>query len=111
MITCICLRRQEYMRQHSGVDPCNTKQDTHKRGLCFPSLGPTEKSYKASVPLSLEESLKVSITYAYIRRLLRVPWTARRSNPHSKGDQSWVYFERNDAKAETPVLWPPHAKS
>ena len=30
---------------------------------------------------------------------------------HSKGDQSWVFFRRNDAKAETPILWPPHAKS
>ena len=30
---------------------------------------------------------------------------------HSKGDQSWVFFGRNDAKAETPVLWPLHAKS
>ena len=30
---------------------------------------------------------------------------------HSKGDQSWVFFGRNDAKAETPVLWPRHAKS
>jgi len=29
---------------------------------------------------------------------------------HSK-DQSWVFFGRTDAKAETPVLWPPHAKS
>ena len=28
-----------------------------------------------------------------------------------KGDQAWVFFGRNDAKAETPVLWPPHAKS
>ena len=28
-----------------------------------------------------------------------------------KGDQPWVFFGRNDAKAETPVLWPPHAKS
>ena len=26
------------------------------------------------------------------------------------GDQPWVFFGRNDAKAETPVLWPPHAK-
>ena len=26
---------------------------------------------------------------------------------HSKGDQSWVFFGRNDAKAETPLLWPP----
>ena len=47
------------------------------------------------------------------RRLLRVPWTARRSiQPvHSKGDQSWVFFGRTDAKAETPVLWPLHVKS
>ena len=47
------------------------------------------------------------------RRLLRVPWTARRSSQPflSKGDQSWVFFGRNDAKAETPVLWSPHAKS
>ena len=30
---------------------------------------------------------------------------------HSKGDQSWVFFGRNDAKAETPVFWPPHVKS
>ena len=30
---------------------------------------------------------------------------------HSKGDQPWVFFGRNDAKADTPVLWPPHAKS
>ena len=46
------------------------------------------------------------------RRLLRVPWTARRPNQsiYSKGDQSWVFSGRNDAKAETPVLWPPHAK-
>ena len=30
---------------------------------------------------------------------------------HSKGDQPWVFFERNDTKAEAPVLWPPHVKS
>ena len=30
---------------------------------------------------------------------------------HSEGDQSWDLFGRNDAKAETPVFWPPHAKS
>ena len=46
------------------------------------------------------------------RGLLRVPWTARRSKPvHSEGDQPWVFLGRNDANAETPVLWPPHAKS
>ena len=30
---------------------------------------------------------------------------------HSEGDQPWVFFGRNDARAETPVLWPPHAKN
>ena len=35
----------------------------------------------------------------------KIPWTARRSN------QSWVFFGRTDAKAETPIFWPRHAKS
>ena len=30
---------------------------------------------------------------------------------HSEGDQPWDFFGGNDAKVETPVLWPPHAKS
>ena len=42
------------------------------------------------------------------KRLLRVPWTVRRAN---QGDQSWVFFGRNDAKAETPILWLSDAKS
>ena len=47
------------------------------------------------------------------RRLLRAPWTARRSNQsiHPKGDQSWVSIGRTDVKSETPILWPPDAKS
>ena len=30
---------------------------------------------------------------------------------HPKGDQPWVFFGGNDAKAETPILWPPDVKS
>ena len=47
------------------------------------------------------------------RRLLRVPWTdCKEIQPvHSKGDQSWVFFGRNDVKADTPILWPPHVNS
>ena len=30
---------------------------------------------------------------------------------HSKGDQFWVFIGKTEAKAETPILWPPHAKS
>ena len=46
------------------------------------------------------------------RRLFRVPLDFEEIQPvHSEGDQPWDFFGRNDAKAETPVLWPPHAKS
>ena len=46
------------------------------------------------------------------RRLLRVRWIARRSNQSIlKGDQSWVFIERTDVEAETPVLWPPNVES
>ena len=42
-------------------------------------------------------------------RLLRV---CKEIQPvHSKGDQPWDFFERNDAKAEAPVLWTPQVKS
>ena len=42
------------------------------------------------------------------RRLLRF---CKEIQPvHSKGDQSLVFFGKTDAKAETPVLWPPHAE-
>ena len=30
---------------------------------------------------------------------------------HPKGDQYWVFIGRTDVEAETPILWPPHAKS
>ena len=47
-----------------------------------------------------------------LEKTLQSPLDCKEIQPvHSKGDQSWVFFGRNDAKAETPVLWPPHAKS
>ena len=38
-------------------------------------------------------------------------WCKEIQPVHSEGDQPWDFFGRNDAKTETPVLWPPHAKS
>ena len=50
-------------------------------------------------PVALEETLESLLDCKEIQPV------------HSKGDQSWVFFGRNDAKAETPVLWLPHVKS
>ena len=44
-----------------------------------------------------------------LEKTLESPLNCREIQPvHSKGDQPWVFFGRTDAKAETPVLWPPH---
>ena len=41
-----------------------------------------------------------------------IPLDCKEIQPvHPKGDQSWVFIGRTDAEAETPVLWPPDAKS
>ena len=47
-----------------------------------------------------------------LEKILESPLDCKGIQPvHSEGDQSSVFFGRNDAKAETLVLWPPHAKS
>ena len=46
-----------------------------------------------------------------LEKTLESPLDHKEIQPvHSKGDQSWVFFGRSDAKAETPVLWPPLEK-
>ena len=47
-----------------------------------------------------------------LEKTLENPLDCKEIQPvHSEGDQPWDFFGRNDAKAETPVLWPPHVKS
>ena len=47
-----------------------------------------------------------------LEKTLESPLDCKELQPvHSKGGQPRVFFGRNDAKAESPVLWPPHAKS
>ena len=47
-----------------------------------------------------------------LEKTLESPLDCKEIQPvHFKGDQPWDFFGRNDAKVETPVLWPPHTKS
>ena len=47
-----------------------------------------------------------------LEKTLESPLDCKEIQPvHSEGDQAWDFFGRNDAKAEIPVLWPPHVKS
>ena len=47
-----------------------------------------------------------------LEKTLESPLDCKEVQPvHPKGDQSWVFFGTTDAEAETPILWPPHAKT
>ena len=59
----------------------------------------TVKKAKHSCTVVLDKTLESSLGCKEIQSV------------HSKGDQSWVFFGRTDAKAATPILWPPYAKS
>ena len=58
------------------------------------------------------ERRRIDAFELWCRRRLESPLDCKEIQPvHSEGDQPWNFFGRNDAKAETSVLWPPHVKS
>ena len=65
--------------------------------------------------LDCEESLALNNCCFWIvvlEKTFENPLDCKKIQPvHSEGDQSWVFFARTDAKAETPILWPPLVKS
>ena len=65
--------------------------------------------------LDCEESWAPKICFFWtvvLEKILESPLDCKEIQPvHSKGDQSWVFFGWSDAKAETPILWPPYVKS
>ena len=87
----------------------------------FTNKGPSSQGYGFSSShvwmweLDCEESWALKnwcFWTVVLEKTLVSPLDCREIQPvHSKRDQSWVFFGRNDAKAETPVLWPPRAKS
>ena len=51
-------------------------------------------------------------TFEVLEKTLESPLDCKEIQPvHPKGGQSWVFIGRTDVEAETPRLWPPHAKS
>ena len=58
------------------------------------------------------EHRRIDAVEQWCWRKLLSPLDCKEIQPiHPKGDQSWVFIERTDVEAETPILWPSHAKS
>ena len=87
----------------------------------FANKGPSSQSYGFSSShvwmseLDSEESwvLKNWCFWTMVlEKTLESPLDCKEIQPvHPKGNQSWVFIGRTDVEAETPILWPPHAKS
>ena len=97
------------------------RQHIQKQGHYFASKGPSSQGYGFSSghvwmwELDCEESW-VPKNWCFwtvvLEKTPESPLDCKEIQPvHSEGDQSWVFFGRNVAKAESPVLWPPHVKS
>ena len=55
---------------------------------------------------------KLMLLTMVLEKTLESPLDCKEIQPvHSEGDRSWVFIGRTDAKAETPILWPPHVRS
>ena len=89
----------------------------------FASKGPSSHSHSLAMvfPVVMYGCESWTVKKAERRRIdafelwwktLESPLDCKEIQPvHSEGDEPWMFFGRNDAKAETPVLWPPHAKT
>ena len=87
----------------------------------FASKGPSSQGYGFSCghvwmwELDYEESWAPKnwcFWTVVLEKTLESPLDCKEIQPaHCKGNQSWVFIGRTDAEAETPILWPPHAKS
>ena len=64
---------------------------------------------------SVVMNIGIPVSLSILLPLMRMPSSGIAGSygqpVHSEGDQPWDFFGRNDAKGETSVLWPPHAKS
>ena len=58
------------------------------------------------------EHRRIDALTVVLEKTLESPLDCKEIQPvHLKGDQSWVFVGRTDVEAETPILWPPDAKS
>ena len=98
-----------------------TRQHIQKQRHCFVNTGPSSQGYGFSSShvwmweLDCEESWAPKnwcLWTVLLEKTPESPLDCKESQPvHSEGDQPWDFFGRNNAKAEAPVLWPPHVKS
>ena len=97
------------------------RQHIKKQRHYFANKGPSSQRYGFSNghvwmwELDYKESWAPKKRFFWtmvLEKTLESPLDCKEIQPvHPKGDQSWVFIGRTDVEAETPIIWPPHAKS
>ena len=97
------------------------RQCIKKQRHYFADKGPYSQSYGFSsshvwmLRLDPKEGLVLKnwcFQIVVLEKILERPLDSKEIKPaNRKGNQSWIFFERTDAEAETPILWPPDEKS
>ena len=118
MVTAAMKLKDTYSWEESYDQP---RQHIQKQRYYFVELSPSSQGYGFSSShvwmweLDCEESWAPKnwcFWTVVLEKTLESPLDYKEIQPvHPKGDQSWVFIRRTNAKAETPILWPPHAKS
>ena len=96
------------------------RQHIKKQRHYFANKGPSSQSYGFSSghiwmwELDYKEGWVPKNWYFWtvvLEKTLESPLDCKEIQPvHHKGNQSWIFTGKTDAEAETPILWPPHAK-
>ena len=99
----------------------HTKQQIKKQGHYLATIGPYIRAIVFPVVMYGCESWAIkkaerrridAFGTVVLEKTLESPLDCKEIQPvHPKGDQSWLFTGRTDPEAETPVLWPPDAKS
>ena len=105
-----------------GRKVMNNLDSILKNRHCFAKKGPSSQSYGFSSQgygygyerwtIKKAEHQRIDTFELWCWRRLESPLDCKEIQPvHPKGDQSWVFIERTDVEAETPILWPPASKT
>ena len=99
------LEQRAWVTVAQGLSSCNSQALEHR----FNSCG-TQAWLLWACGIFPDQEL--SPWTVVLEKTLESPLHCKEIQPvHPKGDQSWVFIGRSDVEAETPVLWPPDAKS
>ena len=97
------------------------RRHIQKQRLLYQHKGPPSQSYGFPIVMygceswiirKVEHQRTDVFELEVLEKTLESPLDSKEIQPvHPKGDQSWVFTGRTDVEAETPILWPPRAKS